>query len=227
MESFGLVKIINLFPDELERNDYLEGNQLFSPPEENDSKMKAGELSLTWEEFNKAIIENSCCFQYCDENNLTNQGADKFSSDHDKSSKSPIKYLLMIDNLDMFDTMGKNYYSIHKSCHPIALISHCLNMINSIQSPSQASSIPVNLYSPSSEASEKESQNGKGNIIASLIVYARRPSEIQLQLPNMTFHSSASSSLPYVVNASNDRYCNGPFLQAEQQPLLSEYLKYR
>jgi hypothetical protein len=224
MELFGMVKIINLLPDDFERNDFLEEKKVFSP--ESDGQSNAVEVCLTWEEFNKSIIENSCRFDNHEMKLNTDAVDEAVTADSEMITKRPIKYLLMIDNIDVFDTMGKNYYSIHHKYHPINLISHCLNMVNSVQSPSQASSIPVNMYSPASE--ENDSMNEKkGNIIASLIVYGRRPSEIQLQLPNMTFHSSASSSLPYVVNSLNDRYCNGPFLQDEQQPLLSEYLKYR
>ena len=178
--------------------EYFDDKALFAPSEGiNDLS-----LHLSWQEFSERIYNN-------------------FDFRRNELDQGSTHYLLMIDDIDMFQLMGSCYLSSLSpkesyQRNPFSPLKLIISIMKSFQS---LDTLIPNVGDVSNQASAIT-----GNGIATLIVYGKKPSEIPMQLPSMNFNISV---LNYDLPNSNEVTINNPYEKERQQPLLSEYLKYR
>jgi hypothetical protein len=224
LEKHSFIRIINLFPNSQDKTDFLEEKQLFSSfsteTEEATSSSSMSSGCFTWEEFCE-FISNDCQVPISVTGN-----------DFNHSSSSSQYYFLMIDDLDVFESIGRhcgrsvshknnNKNDSQSSSHghfttslpltPIQLVSRCLSSINEFDQ---------RIFF----RRETDFQKNNKSFIVSFIGSAKQPTEVPLQFSDMNFLSRSSSA---AEKAASQRFVNGPLHEEDKQPLLSAYLKYR
>ena len=210
------MRIVNLFPSDADRNQYLEDKEsLATLPRSKEADIDNYSLALTWSEFADRL-KNGCDFH---------------SSEKDKAGEGSARanqYLLMIDDVDMFQMVGKIATYSSKGGGSIStlnghqLMAYCVKSVQS--SEPVISNIGEILPTTSSSSTIPPVQQTHQNGIISLIVYGKQPSEVRMQLPNMNFSSTYFDTDSIALS---QRHRNGPYDDENEEPLLSEYLKYR
>ncbi len=208
-----MIRIVNLFPSDADRNQYLEDKESLATLPRSEADIDNYSLALTWSEFADRL-KNGCDFH---------------SSEKDKEGSARAnQYLLMIDDVDMFQMVGKIATYSSKDGGSIStlnghqLMAYCVKSVQS--SEPVISNIGEILPTTSSSSTIPPEQQTHQNGIISLIVYGKQPSEVRMQLPNMNFSSTYFDTDSIALS---QRHRNGPYDDENEEPLLSEYLKYR
>lgn len=208
-----MIRIINLFPSDADRNQFKETLATLHRSKEAD--IDSYSQSLTWSEFADRL-KNGCDFHSCEKDRES------------EGSARANQYLLMIDDIDMFQMVGNiAIYSTKEGGLTSTLNGHQLMAccVKSVQSSEPVISNIGEILPKitSSSAIPPEQQLHQSGII-SLIVYGKQPSEVRMQLPNMNFSSTYFDTDSIALS---QRHRNGPYDDENEEPLLSEYLKYR
>jgi hypothetical protein len=220
LEKHSFIRIINLFPNSQDKNDFLEEKQLFSSfstegEETNSTSCSSSDNCFTWEEFCE-FISNDCQVLVPITGNDSNHSSQNF--------------FLMIDDLDVFDSIGRhsahhshggghsaphhnnnnNSHSSSPPLTPIQLVSKCLSSVNEFDQ---------RIFF------RRETDFQKNySFIVSFIGAAKQPTEVPLQFSDMNFLSRSSSA---AEKTASQRFVNGPLHEEDKQPLISTYLKSR